>query len=104
MGNKILRPTELEPFAGFNDDQISYLKDKFDLLADENQLLSVEKIASELQTTPEEAGRVLLYIDFDGQEAVSYYEFVCAAASLHQNDGEAREFIFEIYASGKEMD
>jgi hypothetical protein len=32
MGNKILRPSELEPFSGFNDDQIGYLKDKFDLL------------------------------------------------------------------------
>lgn len=29
MGNKILRPSEMDPFAGFNDDQIGYLKDKF---------------------------------------------------------------------------
>lgn len=34
MGNKILRPSELEPFSGFSDDQIGYLKDKFDLLCD----------------------------------------------------------------------
>jgi len=87
MGNKILRPTELEPFAGFNDDQISYLKDKFDLLSDDTQLLSVDKISAELNTTPEEAGKILHYIDFEGQESVGYYEFVCAAASLHQNDG-----------------
>lgn len=29
MGNKLLRPSEEEPLAGFNDDQICYLKDKF---------------------------------------------------------------------------
>lgn len=34
---------------------------------------------------------------------MDFYEFVCAAASLHQNDAEAREFIFEIYADGREM-
>lgn len=34
MGNKILRPNDLEPFSGFNDDQIGYLRDKFELLSD----------------------------------------------------------------------
>ena len=51
MGNKVLRPSELEPLAGFNDDQISYLKDKFELLCDANKLLSVEKISEALQTS-----------------------------------------------------
>lgn len=54
--------------------------------------------------TAEEASKIIRYMDFEGEESISYYEFVCAAASLHQNDGEAREFIFEIYANGKEMD
>ena len=45
MGNKILRPTELEPLSGFNDDQISYLQDKFEILCDDNKLLNLEKIA-----------------------------------------------------------
>lgn len=53
MGNKILRPTELEPFSGFNDDQISYLKDKFDLLCDESRMLSAEKMSNELMTSHE---------------------------------------------------
>jgi Ca2+-binding EF-hand superfamily protein len=54
-------------------------------------------------TTPEEASKILNYIDFTGEQSVDFYEFVCAAASLHQNDAEAREFVFEIYADGKEM-
>jgi hypothetical protein len=29
MGNKTLRPDPTDPFAPFNDDQKSYLKDKF---------------------------------------------------------------------------
>ena len=32
MGNKVLRPDPSNPFAPFNDDQKSYLKDKFDFL------------------------------------------------------------------------
>jgi Ca2+-binding EF-hand superfamily protein len=94
MGNKILRPSELEPFSGFSDDQIGYLKDKFDLLCDEGQMLSIDKISSELMTSSEEATKILNYIDFSGEQSVDFYEFVCAAASLHQNDAEAREFIF----------
>ena len=41
MGNKDLRPYEHEPFSGFSDDQIVYLKDKYDQLCDENHILSV---------------------------------------------------------------
>jgi hypothetical protein len=66
--------------------------------------LSVGKIASELHTSPEEASKILNYIDFEGKEEVDFYEFVCAAASLHQNDGEAREFIFDIYSVAGQMD
>ena len=90
MGNRVLRPSELEPFSGFNDDQIGYLRDKFDLLCDQSQMLSPEKISTELMTSQEEATKILNYIDFSGEQSVDFYEFVCAAASLHQNDAEAR--------------
>ena len=49
-------------------------------------MLSVERISEELKTSPEEATRILNYIDFEGQESVDFYEFVYAAAALHQND------------------
>lgn len=29
MGNKVLRPSPIEPLSGFNDDQLSYLHEKF---------------------------------------------------------------------------
>lgn len=64
MGNKILRPTEMEPFAGFNDDQLSYLQDKFEVLCDDNKLLSVDKITEAYQCSREEATRILNYVDF----------------------------------------
>ena len=64
MGNKSLRPSQFEPFSGFNDDQIGYLKDKYDHLCNENHELSVEKIAEELNATNEEATKILNYIDF----------------------------------------
>ncbi len=51
MGNKELRPSEHDPLAPFNDDQISYLKDKFEALSDENKILNVDKISECLQTT-----------------------------------------------------
>lgn len=41
MGNKILRPAELDPYSGFTDDQIGYLQEKFEILCDDNKLLSV---------------------------------------------------------------
>ena len=44
MGNKFLRPPEFEPNSGFNDDQISYLRDKFEILS-ENNVLNVERIS-----------------------------------------------------------
>lgn len=37
----------------------------------------------------EEAGKILSYIDFENQGEVDFYEFTCAAASLHQNDDDA---------------
>jgi len=38
------------------------------------------------QCDPDEAGRILRYIDFEGEGQVDFYEFKCAAASIHQND------------------
>ena len=89
MGNKVLRPSELDPFAAFNDDQISYLQDKFEILCDDHKLLVSEKIADAFKTPQEQAIKILNYIDFEGQGEVDFYEFTCAAASLHQNDDEA---------------
>lgn len=64
MGNKILRPSELEPLAGFSDDQISYLKDKFEMLCDERKLLSINEIAKAFMCSKEESAKILNYIDF----------------------------------------
>ena len=68
MGNKILRPSEFEPFLGFNDDQTSYLKDKFEILCYQGtSFLSANKIREELQTSASEAAKILNYINFEGQ-------------------------------------
>lgn len=45
MGNKILRPSPIESLAGFNDDQLSYLNEKFEILCDEKKLLDSKRIA-----------------------------------------------------------
>lgn len=87
MGNKILRPDPLDQFAPFNDDQKVYLRDKYDNLCDEKtKRLSADKISAELQTTREVADNILQYIDFEGKGEVDFYEFMCAAASVHQDD------------------
>ena len=80
----------MEPFSGFADDQLSYLQEKFEILCDDNKLLSIEKISEGFQCSREEAGKILNYIDFEGAGEVDFYEFTCAAASLHQNDEEAQ--------------
>ncbi len=36
------------------------------------------------------AQSILDYIDFEGKGEVDFYEFMCAAASLHQDDQEAQ--------------
>ena len=41
MGNKTLRPEELDSYEGFTDNQIGYLQEKFEILCDDNKLLSV---------------------------------------------------------------
>lgn len=104
MGNKILRPNPIEPLSGFNDDQISYLKDKFEILCDESKFLNVNKIAEAYQCTREEASKVLNYIDFENHGEVDFYQFTCAAATLHQNDEEALEFLYDLYGNGDELD
>ena len=103
MGNKILRPAELDPYSGFTDDQIGYLQEKFEILCDDNKLLSVQKIAEAYQCGRNEASKILNYIDFEGQGQVDFYEFTCAAASLHQNDDEALEFMYDLFTNGKKQ-
>lgn len=89
MGNKTLRPNDIEPLSGFNDDQIGYLKDKFEILCDESKLLNVNKISEAFKCSRDEAAKILNYIDFENQGEVDFYEFTCAAATLHQNDDDA---------------
>jgi Ca2+-binding EF-hand superfamily protein len=90
----------LEPLSGFNDDQLSYLKDKFEILCDETKLLSVDRIAEAFKCSRGEASKILSYIDFENHNQVDFYEFTCAAASLHQNDDDAFEFLYDLYGNG----
>ena len=42
MGNKLLRPNEDNPLDGFNDDQLTYLADKFDVLRNDKGFLDLK--------------------------------------------------------------
>lgn len=35
---------------------------------------------------------------------MDFYEFTCAAASLHQNDEDALEFLYDLFGNGDELD
>lgn len=44
MGNKTLRPSEEDPLRGFDDEQLQYLAEKFELVSTDG-LLDTSKLA-----------------------------------------------------------
>lgn len=51
---------------GFDDKQLLYLAEKFELVSNESGFVEAAKLAEAYQCDPEEATRILRYIDFEG--------------------------------------
>lgn len=45
MGNKELRPSEDDPMRGFDDQQLTYLAEKFELVSNEGGFVDASKLA-----------------------------------------------------------
>ncbi|EGR30797.1 hypothetical protein IMG5_123400 [Ichthyophthirius multifiliis] len=86
MGNKILGDFRKSRYKGFNQDQLNYIKDKFQLLCDDNGYLCKENLAIIYKCSISQAQKLIMFLDLDGSQNADFYKFCCGAALLCQNN------------------
>lgn len=63
MGNEVLARRSSDFYKGFNEEQLTYLKEKFELLRDDKGYLDKSKIATEYKCSKEIASKVSRFFD-----------------------------------------
>jgi Ca2+-binding EF-hand superfamily protein len=103
MGNEILGKRPSNFFKGFNEAQVQYVKDKFDILKDDKGMMSKTKF-QEIYHCPEAiAAKAIKFIDFTENGQVDEYEFLCGVAALCNAEfNRLTDMLFQILTDRKE--
>ena len=81
MGNKILGKRSRSFYKGFNDRQMDYLRQKFEMISNKG-ILDPKKFMESYKLTKQCSDNFFMEVDFDEDSEVDEYEFICAAHSL----------------------
>jgi len=103
MGNEFTVGTHSEldgmkKYAGFSPGQVEIIREKFDLMADEDLTIGKEQFSKLMKVSEAETDRIFEFFDIDQSGRIDTYEFICALALLSQaNLRQKIELVFNLY-------
>jgi microtubule-associated protein-like 6 len=88
----------MKKYTGFSPKQVDMIKERFELMCDEDQTVDKAKFQQLLKVSAQEADKMFEYFDMDQSGRVDSYEFVCGLALLSSSKLEEKaEIIFNMY-------
>lgn len=81
MGNKILGKRSRSFYKGFNERQLTYLKEKFESLS-EKDVLKKDAFIDVYKINEQIFNAFMAEADFDEGGSIELYEFICAVSYL----------------------
>ncbi|KRX05725.1 WD40-repeat-containing domain [Pseudocohnilembus persalinus] len=103
MGNDISQGSYqeldgLKKFAGFSPGQVEMIREKFDIMADEDLTISKEAFRKLMKVNEAETNKIFDCFDMDQTNRIDSYEFICGLALLSQSTLKQKaELIFNLY-------
>ncbi|EAR94225.2 HELP domain protein (macronuclear) [Tetrahymena thermophila SB210] len=88
----------MKKYTDFSPGQVDIIREKFDLMADEDLTISKDQFGKLMKIPPQEVDRIFEYFDTDSSGRIDSYEFISAIALLSQAPLKRKaELIFNLY-------
>jgi Ca2+-binding EF-hand superfamily protein len=72
----------MKKYSNFSPKQVELIKEKFELMCDEDLSLDKVKFKKLMKISTSEADRLFKFFDMDDSKSVDSYEFICGLALL----------------------